>query len=59
MKIRSWLKEIWYKWFPEIRGGIIPRDNKGRFVSRQRKYPVCCGEYLPSDIPIIKKAINQ
>ena len=52
MKPQSRLKKIWAKWFPEIKGGIIPRDNKGRFVSRLRKYPTCHGAYLPSDIPI-------
>lgn len=58
MKIKSWLGEIWDKWFPEIKGGIIPRDGKGRFVSRHRR-PVCRGAYLPSDIPIRRNAINQ
>jgi len=58
MKIKSWIKRIWDKWFPEIKQGITSQDDKGKAVSKQKRYPVCRGAYLPSKIPIRRKAIN-
>jgi hypothetical protein len=58
MKIKSWLKRIWDKWFPEVNGGITPKHDNDKDVVKRKKYPICRGQYLQNKIPIRKKAIN-